>query len=1099
MRLVHLDQHGRLSLTRHLTSQIPPYAIISHTWGTAEDEVTFDDMQNSSWIAKAGSAKLKLGALLARKDGLDYFWIDTCCINKGNQTELREAITSMFLWYALAAKCYVSLCDVSSHQRRVTDDDAPQGPNIQQARWFTRGWTLQELLAPKCVEFYSQEGQFLGDKKTLEQRIHDITHISKHALRGLPLSNFSVEERMGWAFGRMTTRVEDQAYCLAGLFDLPMLPIYGEGQNAFRRLRRLIAEAFGVQVDQIPRPCQPSTSDFLGAQTSAARDASLPASSAPVQCTEMLAALGFDQMESRRATIKDADPSTCKWFLTHPAYLDWDTANNLHQHGGFLWLTGNAATGKSTLMKFVVAHAERVQCKDDVIISFFFNAGGDRLERSTEGMYRALLVQILTQAADLHGTVSRFQCQPWTVTVLRDIFVAAIAGLGPRRLKCFVDGLDECEEGEIRDMIVFFEDVGMNAIQCGIRLHVCCTGRPSTTTGIRYGRRLILDMEQGHAEDIANYVKSHMRVGSTGRGKTAEALAAQVQEKAGGVFLWVVWVVSILNDESKRSNVFRVKRTFEQIPSGLSPFLAYKLRKDNETLLHLVLALQWILFAVRPLTTEEFYHATLAGLGRKAALFKWWDPEQSTSDHVVRFVLGACKGLAQLTKSKRPTVQFVHECVRDYLIKDNGFAALWPDIGGDVPSWSHHELKRCCAAYLQTDLSRHTPPNQPLPNAGSEACRRLRTTVTHNFPFLEYATRYVWHHAEEAVSNATPQGDFLRRFDLSTWLRKSNLLQPNDTGRHHPNTSLLYILAENNCPKLIYSLPPHMWTVNVQGERHNHPIFAAFENGHRHAAWALLLRPALHPTDKGRIAPGQRQEMWTIAPIDEEGRTTLHWACRSGWLDMAQLLLDAGASLERTDMYQHTALHWACQSGCLEMVQLLLNKGATVDAADSSDCTALHRGSQRGHKEVVQLLLDKGANVNASTQVGETALHRACQGGHQDVVQLLLDRGANIEATDACRLRPLHLASVQGYTEMAKLLLDRGATVDVADIVGHTPLDWAALRRNTDIVHLLLGRGVNIAVTDPLGFVTTPYYAALLWPQGNGAAASGQMYSPHDF
>jgi ankyrin repeat protein len=808
----------------------------------------------------------------------------------------------------------------------------------------------------------------------------------------------------------------------------------------------------------------------------------------------MLASLAFDQMECRRATIKDADPSTCKWFLTHPAHTDWDTANNLHQHGGFLWLTGKPATGKSTLMKFVVAHAERVQCKDDIIISFFFNAGGLPLERSTEGMYRALLVQLLTQAADLQPIVEGFQCQPWTVAALRNMFVAAIASLGPRRLKCFVDGIDECNAGEIQDMIVFFEDVGMNAIQSGLRLHMFFAGRLATITGIRYGRQLILELEQGHVEDIANYVKRHMRVGSGGRGKTAEEMAAKIRANADGVFLWVVWVVSILNDESKRSNVFRVKRTFEQIPSGLNQFLAYKLRRDNPRMLHLVLGLQWILFAARPLTTEEFYSACVAGLGRAASLFKWWDPEQTTSDHMVRFVLGTCQGLAHLTKSKRPTVQFVHACVREFLLKDNGLAELWPDIGGDVPAWSHQDLKRCCANYLEADLSQHVPPNQPLPNADSDACKRLRTTVTRKFPFLDYATRYLWHHAEEAVSNATPQGDFLRCFDLKSWLGKANLLQPDDTRRHPLNTSLLYVFAEYNCPKLIYSLPRHMWTVRIQGERHNHPLFAAFENDHHAAASALLLRPALYPTEDGAIKLSEGQELWTITPIDEEGCTTLHWACKSGWVDMVQLLLDAGADFERTDKYRHTALHWACQSGCPDVVQLLLNKGAKVDVVDKSNCTVLHRVSQRGLKEVAQLLLDKGANANASTQGGETPLHRACQGGHQDVVQLLLDRGANIDSADARRSRPLHLASAQGFTEMAKLLLDRGATVDVADVAGHTPLDWAALRRHTDTVQLLLGRGANIAMTNPSGFVTTPYCAALFWPHGNGAAGTGQVY-----
>jgi hypothetical protein len=175
----------------------------------------------------------------ARQDGLEYFWIDTCCINKTNQSELSQAINSMFRWYNSSTRCYVYLSDVSS-PTFDTDDELSELPfesAFRASRWFTRGWTLQELLAPSSVEFFSREGNRLGDKRSLQQQIHEITGIPIQALQETFLSRFGVDERLSWAQNRQTTRKEDQAYALLGIFNVYMPLIYGEGKdNALKRL-----------------------------------------------------------------------------------------------------------------------------------------------------------------------------------------------------------------------------------------------------------------------------------------------------------------------------------------------------------------------------------------------------------------------------------------------------------------------------------------------------------------------------------------------------------------------------------------------------------------------------------------------------------------------------------------------------------------------------------------------------------------------------------------------------------------------------------------------------------------------------------------------
>jgi Heterokaryon incompatibility protein (HET) len=235
MRLLKRNSAGELSLTENLVGDdIPEYAILSHTWGANTEEVTFQDLKDGTGKAKSGYKKIYFCKEQARHDGLQYFWVDTCCIDKSSSAELSEAIISMFRWYRNAAKCYVYLTDISRPQQSWE-------LAIRKSRWFTRGWTLQELLAPVSVEFFSKDWEQLGDKKSLERHIHEITGIPVKALQGSLLSNFSVKERLLWAEKRHTTREEDNAYSLLGIFNIQIPVLYGEGrENAFKRLREEI-------------------------------------------------------------------------------------------------------------------------------------------------------------------------------------------------------------------------------------------------------------------------------------------------------------------------------------------------------------------------------------------------------------------------------------------------------------------------------------------------------------------------------------------------------------------------------------------------------------------------------------------------------------------------------------------------------------------------------------------------------------------------------------------------------------------------------------------------------------------------------------------
>jgi Heterokaryon incompatibility protein (HET) len=259
MRLLKRE-NGIFSLTEFAENRVPEYAILSHTWGTTGEEIGFNDLVGGSFGVPAegsgkikGFHKLKFCADQAARDGLEYFWVDTCCIDKSDAVGLQYAINSMFRYYQNAAKCYVYLSDVHSGENR----QAAWQPEFLASRWFTRGWTLQELIAPKSVQFFSKEGNRLGDKEMLERQIHEITRIPTKVLRQTPLSQFTVNERMSWMKDRETKYAEDKAYALQGLFGVYLPVIYGEGEsNAFDRLRR------EIERHSLPRTRPSSTVPF---------------------------------------------------------------------------------------------------------------------------------------------------------------------------------------------------------------------------------------------------------------------------------------------------------------------------------------------------------------------------------------------------------------------------------------------------------------------------------------------------------------------------------------------------------------------------------------------------------------------------------------------------------------------------------------------------------------------------------------------------------------------------------------------------------------------------------------------------------------------
>jgi hypothetical protein len=463
MRLLQLQEGGALSLVEFRGNNIPPYAILSHTWRSDNEEVNFQDVERCAYDTKVGYHKLSFCGEQAKKDSLDYFWVDTCCIDKTNFTELSEAINSMFKWYRDATKCYVYLSDVNRGE--TSEVVRHWKPAFRKSRWFTRGWTLQELIAPKAVDFYSSDGAFLGNKQTLQQTLHEITGIPNAAFQE-DLLRFNLDDRMSWLGKRETSVEEDLAYCLLGIFDIHMPLIYGEGRDhAMRRLRKEIRDhhvielpiaegaSYNSHMEEHNTKCLPNTRTDL------------------LQCIK-----------------------------------EWANDND---SPSLFWLSGMAGTGKSVVARTVATHFAG---QKQLGASFFFKRGEG--ERGTATRFFSTL------AADLAA------CEPGMVPlikaaqeedpsicqkVLRDQFEKLILNpfldIQDARsrnvpLVIIIDALDECDkEIHIRTILELLSQT--HATQ-PISLKILVTSRPELP--IRIGFK---QMPDGTYQNVVLHEMSH--------------------------------------------------------------------------------------------------------------------------------------------------------------------------------------------------------------------------------------------------------------------------------------------------------------------------------------------------------------------------------------------------------------------------------------------------------------------------------------------------------------------------------------------------------------------------------------------------------------
>lgn len=757
----------------------------------------------------------------------------------------------------------------------------------------------------------------------------------------------------------------------------------------------------------------------------------------------LLDSLRFDQLDSRQRAIRTAHAETCGWILQTPKYLDWLEWSKVDQHGGFLWIKGKPGTGKSTLMKFALSEARKSTNKE-TIISFFFNARGADLERTTVGMYRSLLFQLFELLPELlQAAFDAIGFAPWSITdhiewsreLLKDLLHQAVRLFPSQTTRskctiCFIDALDECDEDEIRDMLSFFRRLGLLALSANCRFQVLFSSRHYPHITIPKGLSLILERQAGHSDDIKTFIDSELKLGRT---SLEEEIRGQLQEKSSGIFMWVVLVVGILNKEYDQGRTARhLQKKLASLPSDLHALFRDILTRDCNNRDELIVCLQWVLFAQRPLTAEELYFAILSDTDLEDIL-----PAAVSRDTTDKFILGSSKGLVEVLESvySGSTAQFIHESVRDFLMKGNGLREIFPDQGKNWEAESHARLARCCVTYLNYTDNHNLDVYDQMPIPGG-------VIDTSRFRFLRYATRFVLQHAEKADIGQDSQKDFISNFPSRLWVRLSDAGGPSLPSQ---NASLVYILALNNCPSLLRSLSSRASCFQAENEVYGLPIFAAVASNNLAAAEALLaLEVELHPS-----IPGLKD----LPKHFTEGR-------RSAFVGFTSFRFDAarGAISHVTELGDGILLAW----------QLAIDPTG-VNSKDSRGRTPLLFASMSGQDLMIELLLKTGrVDVNCGDQHGMTPLAYAIYLDRMALVKTLILHGADVNTVDCNNQTPIMQAARLAYRFIFEFLFEKGADIQVKDRHENTFLELAMCDRSLSrswMREFLLGKGLSFDLT----------------------------------
>ncbi|KAJ5160681.1 uncharacterized protein N7482_007685 [Penicillium canariense] len=783
--------------------------------------------------------------------------------------------------------------------------------------------------------------------------------------------------------------------------------------------------------------------------------------------------LTFPQAQFRLEEISSAHEKTCEWILGRPEYLTWTSEEALPSHGGFFWIKGKPGAGKSTLMKHSLGKIRHGNVS--IITTPVLHSKG--VPPDAEKAFLNVAKSLELQDGNL----------VWTKRDVKNLLSLTIKSLQGHHILFLIDAVDECDQAEVEDMTTFFQELGKSAVEHTVYLRICLASRHYPHITLDKGIEFIVEDQHEHEDDLRRYVETKLK---GGRSSLVQDIRNDICKRADGVFLWVMLVVRSLNEAFDRGNISALQKRLNEIPDGLDDLFTDILTRDQKDMDVLTFSLQLILLSCRCLTREELYFAVLFEKTKLIEEDVDWTLHSTTV--MDRLVLDVTKGLAESAKqsgrAKPHRVRFIHESVRDFLLRRNGFTRIRPKRN-DSASFigdSHDRLKQVCFNYISRMCQ--APLGQEIVGL-RDPPQRLRDdeSIQKAFPFLDYAIRRVLKHSNLAQAEGISQKEFLRAYSnrFSDFKRVYNAVEKYTKRQYKDDWSLLYIMVKNDLRHLI--------PVELLGEsrawdlcgQYLCPMGAAFRNGNMAYVRALLgmqpdddphslnvcIEPEMVSRMKQFFAEFDGQTRQSRSKVRKSQRL-LAFALEGRCVSILRLLLFANV-IDFNDTLNNarkTPLSWSIYNSEPDLVEFLVSEAkvniqAELQKADSTKGpllraafrpnTELKRSSRMmcyewrvawrvADRRILDILLrQESLDLMCQDDEGKNAVHWAALADDKFSLKRLIGYGFDYEHCDSTGRDPLSYAAECGHVDIVKALLEmEEIEVDRRDRSGRTPLTW---------------------------------------------------------
>ncbi|KAF3802839.1 Vegetative incompatibility protein HET-E-1 [Colletotrichum gloeosporioides] len=959
-------------------NDFPRYAILSHTWGEEKDEIHFSDIQKDHQLSKTGPGRIKFDGCCqqAKADGFDYVWIDTCCIDKSHHTDYSEAITSMFSWYHNAGRCYAYLADVPDQATSTFDND------FRRSRWHTRGWTLQELLAPQDLVFYSQNWTKLGDFR-----------------------DASVAQRMSWAARRVTTRGEDMAYCLFGIFNVSLPIMYGEGASAaFSRLQEAILQ-------RTP-------------------DASILAWGLDLQ---------QDGHSSQRPSIRYGHllAASPRNFVNCGTVVPWESGpsgQRLDVNGGYYYLQLPLHTTKAGSTFGLLKCYSRPQEKGCIGIPLCQVEPG--LE--TDEFMRPKG----SKAIQLFDTDSSHEPSDLRI---RDLSL-------PEDIKRFDHRYGYIIEVPASSRLTVFDVYPKDRWD---------TSKKSGITGVDFLRdtkQLSWIRLRHHEEQSPDFVVMlELEISSSQPQLTCHLMVASRSMELDTLAREIPALPSLsrFTGRERASNGW-CNLTVKQTTKRQGGYVVYEIsfaELERRQIDYLDITSEIELVACDRRLQFLFEEGIQLGPKVNRAAHSVLEKQAGVKYKEIR-LSSMKKELERLPLEMAESERFLKSLTnQDERLqeKENGILQSISSLSERLPMGVGVQRLMQWHNSVAQSLSRTLPAQDAdIESIFDERIRLfMRAIAIGHLGAMEYLSGQL----DDATKSSTSAAA------LSTAIKSSNiealiwLLERgfNVNSQDGDGLTPLGRAASEGlisvCLLLLQRREDIGLDIDLEGSDGRSPLALAVVSEHVEVVGLLL------------------NEKASISNMDSD-QHALTLAARYGRVEIMRLLLDANADLEAEDGNGETPLTMAASKGHDGVLQLLIDRKANIEATGRNGSTPLAVAAYEGHVRISRLLLDHGANANARDDDGITPLHLAARKNHHHVVRLLLDHDANVDAKDQWGLSPLAAAAYEGFEQTAQLLLDRKAHIESTTSDGRTPLIWAAVNGHDHMVQLLMNKGADLGARE---------------------------------